>query len=52
MAFGFLESIYEKCLLIELRKTGLHAESQEPITVYYENGLFPNLPTSKIIETQ
>ena len=37
MGFGFLESVYEKCLLIELRKAGLDAESQKPITVYYDN---------------
>ncbi len=35
MGFGFLESVYEKCLLIELRKAGLDTESQKPITVYY-----------------
>ncbi|PIW86285.1 MAG: GxxExxY protein, partial [Nitrospirae bacterium CG_4_8_14_3_um_filter_50_41] len=28
MGFGFLESVYEKCLLIELQKAGLNAESQ------------------------
>lgn len=37
MGFGFLESVYEKCMLIELRKAGLNAESQKPITVHYEN---------------
>ncbi|GAB62879.1 MAG: GxxExxY protein [Candidatus Jettenia sp.] len=40
MGFGFLESVYEKCMLIvliELRKARLNAESQKPITVYYEN---------------
>ena len=37
MGFGFLESVYEKCLLIELRKAGLNTESQKPITVYYED---------------
>ncbi|MBL7213944.1 MAG: GxxExxY protein [Desulfobacteraceae bacterium] len=36
MGFGFLESVYEKCLLIELRNAGLDTESQKPITVYYE----------------
>ena len=36
MGFGFLESVYEKCLLIELRKTGLKAEAQRSITVTYE----------------
>ncbi len=37
MGFGFLESVYEKCLLIELHKAGLEVESQKPITVYYNN---------------
>jgi GxxExxY protein len=37
MGFGFLESVNEKGLLIELRKAGLNAEAQKPITVYYEN---------------
>ena len=37
MGFGFLESVYEKCLLVELKKAGLHASSQNPITVYYDN---------------
>ena len=36
MGFGFLESVYEKCLLIELHKAGLEAESQKPIKVSYE----------------
>ena len=35
MGFGFLESIYEKCLLIELEKTGLKTHSQYPIRVFY-----------------
>ncbi len=29
MGFGFLESVYEKCLLIELRKVGLILNSGE-----------------------
>ena len=37
MGFGFLEGVYEKCMLIELRKAGLEAASQKSITVYYEN---------------
>jgi GxxExxY protein len=36
MGFGFLESVYEKCLLIELKKEGLKAEPQKDITVNYE----------------
>ena len=37
MGFGFLESVYEKCMLIELGKTNLFVESQKPIIVRYEN---------------
>ena len=37
MGFGFLESVYEKCLLIELHKAGMDAEAQKPITVYYDD---------------
>lgn len=36
MGFGFLESVYEKCLLIELHKAGLEAESQKAIRVHYD----------------
>ena len=36
MGFGFVESVYENCLLIELRKEGLNTESQAPIVVRYE----------------
>lgn len=37
MGFGFLESVYEKCMLIELRKAGLNAKGQQPITVFYDD---------------
>jgi GxxExxY protein len=36
LGFGFLESVYEKALLVELRRAGLEAGSQVPLTVYYE----------------
>ena len=36
MGFGFLESVYEKCLMIELQKSSLSVQSQRPITVQYE----------------
>ena len=37
MGYGFLESVYEKCLLIELNKAGLKCEQQSAISVYYDN---------------
>ena len=36
MGYGFLESVYEKCLAIELERAGLQVSTQTPITVYYE----------------
>ena len=33
---GLLESAYEACLIRELRKRGLHVESQVPISVQYD----------------
>jgi GxxExxY protein len=36
MGYGFLESVYEKCLLVELHKAELQAESQKVIAVYYD----------------
>ena len=37
MGFGFLETVYDKCLQIELKKTGIDFEAQKPIKVYYDN---------------
>ena len=36
MGYGYLESVYEKCMLIELAKIGLNVESQKPLKVIYE----------------
>jgi GxxExxY protein len=50
MGFGFLESVYEKCLLIELGKSGVKAESQKPITVEYENEVVGEFKADVIVE--
>jgi GxxExxY protein len=36
MGSGYLESVYEKCLIIELKKAGLSGVSQHAIEVNYE----------------
>ena len=36
---GFLESIYQKALFIELQSIGLHVEAEKPINVYYKQYL-------------
>ena len=35
LGFGFLESVYENSLVIELKKSKLKVEQQKPIEVYY-----------------
>jgi len=39
MGSGFVESVYEKCLVIELRKIVLFVEIQKAIKVFYEGEL-------------
>ena len=50
MGFGFFQSVYEKCLLIEIRKTGLKAESQKAITVYYKGEIVGEFVADIVVE--
>ena len=50
MGFGFLESVYEKCLLIELAKAELRAEAHKPINVYYDDELVGEFKADIIVE--
>ena len=47
---GFLEKIYEKALLIELRERGLNAECQFPIKVKYKNKTVGDYYTDIVVE--
>ena len=48
--FGFLESVYEKCMQIELNKIGLTFESQKPITVFYDDKIVGEFIADLLIE--
>ncbi len=50
MGFGFLESVYEKCLQIELQKAGLKAQFQHPITVYYDGKVVGEFIADVLVE--
>ena len=50
MGFGFLESVYEKCMLIELKKAGLNSESQKPIKVRYDNEIVGDFVADIIVD--
>ena len=48
--YGFLEKIYEKSLMIELKKLGLKCVNQHPIAVYYEGEIIGNYIADIIVE--
>ncbi|MBN1996068.1 GxxExxY protein [candidate division KSB1 bacterium] len=50
MGFGFLESVYEKCLLIELEKCGLKAKAQQAVKVYYDNQIVGDFMADIFVE--
>ena len=50
LGFGFLESVYEKCLLIELNKVGLKIEPQLPIKVYYDSQIVGEFVADILVE--
>ena len=52
MRFGFLESVYEKCLIIELRKAGLCVETQQPQIVYYDGEVVGEFVFDLIVENE
>jgi len=49
---GFLEKVYQKALLIELRKRGLKAESEVPIQVRYKGELVGEYFADIVVEGQ
>jgi len=46
---GFLESVYEKALAIELRKNDLKVETQSPISVFYKSELVGDFRADLIV---
>jgi GxxExxY protein len=49
---GFLESVYEKALLIALREKGLKAVSQAPIAVIFRNQIVGEFFADILVEDQ
>ena len=50
LGFGFLESVYEKALIIELKKIGFKTVNQEPIKVFYEGEEVGNFRADIIVD--
>ncbi len=47
---GFLESVYEKSLIIELNNMGLIADNQKSLNIYYRNQLVGDFKADIIVE--
>lgn len=52
MGSGYLESVYEKCLSIELRKAGIHAIAQHRIEVFYDEESVGDFIADIFVENQ
>ena len=50
MGYGFLESVYEKCLMIELKKAGLQAKAQAAVSVEYEGEIVGDFIADVVVE--
>ena len=49
LGFGFLESVYENCMQIELTKAGLLFEKQKKIRVFYDDKVVGDFTADLII---
>lgn len=50
LGFGFLENVYEKSLLTELKENGLKCNPQVPVNVYYKKQLVGKYFADIIVE--
>ena len=50
LGFGFLESVYQNALLIELEKAGLKAHKEAPIKVFYNEKIVGDYVADIIVE--
>lgn len=50
MGYGFLESVYGKCLLLELHKNGIRAENQANIVVKYDDVVVGDFTADLLVE--
>ena len=49
MGYDYLESVYEKCMLIELANVGLNTEAQKLLKVYYKGQIVGDFVTDIIV---
>lgn len=52
LGFGFIEKVYENARLLELRKQGLSAGQQVPLSVYYDEKIVGEFYLDLFVEEQ
>lgn len=50
LAAGFLESLYQKALWLELQENGIRADMEMPINVYYKDKVVGEFKADLIVE--
>ncbi|MCD5383308.1 GxxExxY protein [candidate division WOR-3 bacterium] len=50
LGFGFLEKVYKKAMIIELKKEGLHIVEESKIEVHYEGGVIGEYYVDLLVE--
>ena len=50
LGFGFLESVYQNALIIELKKVDLNVESEKKLKVHYDGQVIGELSADLVIE--
>lgn len=50
LGFGFLESVYEKALAIELRKLGIPFQRQTPVQVWYDGEIVGDFDADMLVD--
>jgi GxxExxY protein len=52
LGFGFLKSVYQKAMLIELHKNKLRAEPERPVKVYYDHQVVGDFYVDLLVEQE
>ena len=50
LSAGFLETVYQKALLIELKKNNILAEAEVPVDVYYDDSVVGEYRADIVVE--
>ena len=50
LGFGFLESVYRKAMVIELKKANLDTDEEKSLEVYYDNIVVGNFSIDLFVE--